>query len=359
MLKREIYAVIVFLVTALGFGCSSKTPSAASASSSEEWITIFDGSTEEGWKMTGPGAFRLESDGSLTAQGGMGLYYYENLQLRDFILELEWKSTVPTANSGVFVRFPDAPDPWYAVNTGYEIQIDDSRDPLHRTGSIFGKAASSHLASKPLGEWNKFRIEVTGQRYLVHLNGDRVNDFTGNRSAVGMVGLQNHDDNSPVSFRNIRVLPLPDAVVRAPNQVAKNRTEPMSLGEEIYRTRCLSCHMPDGEGVTGAIPPLAGSAYISGDKGQLIRIVLHGLHGERVIDEVTYNGVMPSWSGLLDDTQLSALLTFARSNFGNQADAVLVEEVARVRSAEVDRTTPWTVDELNGIGYRGAPSMTQ
>jgi len=266
---------------------------------------------------------------------------------------------VPTANSGVFVRFPDAPDPWYAVNTGYEIQIDDSRDPLHRTGSIFGKAASSHLASKPLGEWNKFRIEVTGQRYLIYLNGERVNDFTGDRSMVGMVGLQNHDDNSPVSFRNIRVLPLPDAVVRAPDQVAMNRAEPMSLGEEIYRTRCLSCHMPDGEGVTGAIPPLAGSAYISGDKGQLIRIVLHGLHGERVIDEVTYNGVMPSWSELLDDAQLAALLTFARSNFGNQADAVLVEEVARVRSAEANRTTPWTVDELNGIGYGGAPSMTQ
>lgn len=297
--------------------------------------------------MTGPGSFRIESDGSMTAQGGMGLYYYKDLKLKDFVLELEWKSTVATANSGVFVRFPAAPDPWYAVNTGYEIQIDDSQDSIHQTGSIFGFAAPSHVASKPLGEWNQYRIEVIGPRYLVYLNGEKVNDFYGDRSTEGMVGLQNHDDDSPVSFRNIRVMPLPDSVTPAPDHAETNAPVLMNAGEELYMTRCVSCHRANGEGTPGVFPPLAGSEYVTGDKGRLIRIVLHGMSGERIIKGDTYNGVMPPWDGLLDDVQLAAVLTFVRSNFGNEADAVTEEEVARVRSAVGDRETTWTVDELN------------
>lgn len=349
MYVRAGSVVGLFLFAAIGLGCSDPKTSTEAPTASDPWITLFDGTSTDGWAMTGPGVFRFEDDGSITAQGGMGLYYYKDLMLKDFVLELEWKSTVETANSGVFVRFPDAPDPWYAVNTGYEIQIDDSRDPLHRTGSIFGMAPSSELASKPLGEWNRYRIEVTGQRYVVYLNGERVNDFTGDRSLEGMIGLQNHDDDSPVSFRNIRVLPLPETTTPTSQSVAMNRPAGPETGEELYQTRCVSCHMPEGQGVPGVNPPLAGSAYVAGDTGQLIRIVLNGLRGERTIGDVTYNGVMPPWSGLLDDTQLAALLTFVRSNFGNASPAITIEEVARVRAAVGDRTAPWTVEELDRI----------
>ena len=41
-------------------------------------------------------------------------------------------------------------------------------------------------------------------------------------------------------------------------------------GEEIYMTRCLSCHMANGEGVPGVFPPLAESEYVTGDKGVLV-----------------------------------------------------------------------------------------
>ena len=83
------------------------------------------------------------------------------------------------------MRFPDAPDPWYAVNTGYEIQIDDSQDPMHQTGSVYSFSAPFKLASKPLGEWNTYQIKVVGQRYEIFLNGEKVNDFFGDRSPRG------------------------------------------------------------------------------------------------------------------------------------------------------------------------------
>ncbi|MFK5956988.1 MAG: DUF1080 domain-containing protein, partial [Planctomycetota bacterium] len=55
------------------------------------------------------------------------------------------------------------------------------------------------------GDWNHMRIRVRGQAYEVWVNHLLVNTFEGDRSAHGFIGLQNHDDHSPVRFRNIRI----------------------------------------------------------------------------------------------------------------------------------------------------------
>lgn len=217
MKMRQLLAVCT-LVTLVS--CSGVEKAAEQSAPVDEWITLFDGTSTDGWMMTGPGAFNLIEDGTIVSEGGMGLFYYKDLMLKDFVLELDWKSTSDSANSGIFVRFPDAPDPWYAVNTGYEIQIDDSQDPIHQTGSVYSFSSASKLASKPVGEWNTYQIKVTGQRYQIFLNGEKVNDFFGDRATEGMIGLQNHDDNSIVAFRNIRVKPLPET--NAPQSLAEH-----------------------------------------------------------------------------------------------------------------------------------------
>lgn len=169
---------------------------------------LWTGGPLEGWKMAGPGAFVIE-DGALKATGGMGMLWYAAESYQDFRLELDWRVDEPDDNSGVFVRFPDpGDDPWVAVNGGYEIQICDATDPKHRTGSIYSFCASSHVPTKPVGEWNHYEIEVVGQNYTVRVNGETVNRFLGFRGERGYVGLQNHDDGSPVRFRNIRVTRL-------------------------------------------------------------------------------------------------------------------------------------------------------
>lgn len=193
------------------------------AGSAEGWITLFDGTSLDGWRMAGPGNFTLETDGSMLSRGGMGLFYYEKRMFRDFVLELEWKvDNRNTANSGIFLRFPaKTNDPWYAVNNGYEIQIDDTDDPSRYTGSVYGFQAPVKLASRPVGEWNQYRIQVTGQRYEVWLNGEKVNDFFGNRGREGYIGVQNHDAGSRVWFRNIRVQPLAPNRAAAPESLAE------------------------------------------------------------------------------------------------------------------------------------------
>lgn len=146
------------------------------------------------------------------------------------------------------------------------------------------------------------------------------------------------------------------AFVNDPKQPADAADVAMQAdGEEIYMTRCLSCHMTNGEGVPGVFPPLAGSEYVVGDKGTVIRMILNGLMGEITVKDVTYSGMMPPWGGFLDDQQIADVLTYVRSNFGNEAEAVTAEEVAAVRAAVGDRKEAWTMEELNDEVNQGIP----
>ncbi len=126
-------------------------------------------------------------------------------------------------------------------------------------------------------------------------------------------------------------------------------------GQEVYLTRCNSCHMANGEGVQGVFPPLANSEYVTGDKGRLVRMLLNGLRGEIVVNEVTYNGMMPPWGGFLSDQEIADVSTYIRTNFGNDAEPVTAEEVAKVRAAVADRKDAWTIDELNKPENLGIP----
>jgi hypothetical protein len=132
----------------------------------------------------------------------------------DFILKIDWRVKRKNDNSGIFVRFPDPDnDPWVAVKTGYEIQIDDLALPEgraeHKTGAIYGIVPPSILASKQIGEWNTFEIHALGQNYTIILNEIPViPKFSGTRLRRGYIGIQNHDSESRVLFRNIRIRDL-------------------------------------------------------------------------------------------------------------------------------------------------------
>ena len=167
---------------------------------------LFDGNGLDGWRQSGPGKFNLH-DGVVTTEGGMGLLWNQN-DYSDFKLTLEFKVASKQDNSGVFVRFTDPKDdPGIAIREGYEIQICDTEKD-NPTGSIYGFQKSKEIATKPVGEWNKYEITVVGQKYTVKLNDKVVNEFTGNRSLHGHIGIQNHNTGSQVSFRNIRVVNL-------------------------------------------------------------------------------------------------------------------------------------------------------
>ena len=171
-------------------------------------MTLLDEGHTTGWKMAGPGGFNVK-DGIATAHGGMGLWYYEKESFTNFTLTLEFRMPGVEANSGVFVRFPDpGGDPWKPVKEGYEIQICGDKPSKNSTGAIYSFKAPDEVPLKAPGEWNEFEITCVGQQYKVRLNGKLITTYTGDRSLKGFIGVQNHDDKSAVSFRNIHVIPL-------------------------------------------------------------------------------------------------------------------------------------------------------
>jgi hypothetical protein len=191
---------------------------------------LFDGKSLDGWQHVGPGRFVLE-DGLLKTEGGMGLLWYKKEKFGDCVLRVVYKTTRQNDNSGVYVRIAEAPeDPWYAVHHGYEVQIADAKEgsPYRVSGSVYSFAKATARPTKPAGEWNTLEITLRGDRIQTSLNGERVADFDpadpvpelfprggigdpepGPRPQAGYIGLQNHDGNCVVYFKEVSVRPLP------------------------------------------------------------------------------------------------------------------------------------------------------
>jgi hypothetical protein len=185
------------------------------------WTPLFNGKDMTGWKMVGPGEFKIEA-GMLKTTGGMGLLYYTREKFGDCTLRVVFKTTGSRDNSGVFIRMEEQPpDAWYGVHNGYEVQIDAAGDDWHSTGALYSLSQVSARNQKPAGEWNTMDIELKGQSTIVSVNGKVVNDFRGDqevpprkqwyepvrgpRPDSGYIGLQNHDPKSTVYFKEVSV----------------------------------------------------------------------------------------------------------------------------------------------------------
>jgi choline dehydrogenase-like flavoprotein len=221
---------------------------------------IFDGTGKsfKNWLTAGMGQFAL-IDGCIVAYpdvgGGLGLLWFAGANYDDFTLRLQFKLNQAGDNSGVFVRsrdprrrVPDRANPadptksliygnkaWVAVDTGFEIQIDEQARPdgawMHRTAAVYGiptggGAGQQNYTLPPLLQsglqaqtWYEMQIEVTGQNYktsIRDLNGgafQKVTEYNNGdayrgkpKSAdpfSGYVAVQAH--SGLVAFRSIRI----------------------------------------------------------------------------------------------------------------------------------------------------------
>ncbi|MBI4408170.1 MAG: DUF1080 domain-containing protein [Gemmatimonadetes bacterium] len=210
-------AVVALPMGACGDNRAIGQQQSGARTGTEQILSLRDGRySKHGWNHYGPGHFELdEQTGILTTRGGMGLLWYAVRQYQDFVLELDFKTASRTSNSGVFLRVPGVPTSDDYIYHSFEVQIDDASDGVHQTGAVYDAEAPSTRASRPPGEWNHYRITFQGDHILVELNGRKVVDWTAEpRGKVvdfarrGYIGLQNHDDRSPVYFRNIYIKDL-------------------------------------------------------------------------------------------------------------------------------------------------------
>jgi len=196
-------------------------------------IVLFDGTSLDKWISSADSTaakWTLNKDGSMTVKDRTG-----DIQTKQNFgsvqLHIEWKSPAEVqqegqhrANSGVF------------LNGMYEVQVLDNNDNdtyvNGQVGSIYKQHVPLAMASVPTGEWNTYDIIYhapefekgqkvkSGTLTVIH-NGVLIQDHVEIKGTTPYIGwpknpphgkgplkLQDHGDNSRVSYRNIWVREL-------------------------------------------------------------------------------------------------------------------------------------------------------
>lgn len=206
-----------------------------------EWTTLFDGSSFNGWHFYGDG----EITDSWKIDDGAMVFYPPKERSRkiydivtdksftNFVLSLEWKIS-ENGNSGIFWGIHED-EKYKPYETGPEIQVLDNQGhpdakngTSHQAGALYDMISPSEDATKPVGEWNTCVITInhmTNEGNAV-LNGVEVVKFpvhgelwdkmvANSKFAIwkdfgkyknGKIGLQDHGDI--VSYRNIKIKEL-------------------------------------------------------------------------------------------------------------------------------------------------------
>jgi mono/diheme cytochrome c family protein len=119
-------------------------------------------------------------------------------------------------------------------------------------------------------------------------------------------------------------------------------------GAAIFNARCSVCHQANGQGIPGAFPPLAGSEWMLADEAIPVAIVHDGLQGKIEVAGNQYQGAMPKFGGQLSDAELAAVLSYARSQWGNDAGEISAETVTGHKQRFGDRKE-WSANELTEV----------
>jgi len=92
-------------------------------------------------------------------------------------------------------------------------------------------------------------------------------------------------------------------------------------GKTLFAKNCAACHQANGRGIPGAFPALVASPVAIGPVDAVAEVLLKG------------RGGMPDFSTSLNDADIAAVLTYARSSWGNRAPPITGAEVTMRRAA--------------------------
>src|SRR6476619_7150600 len=125
---------------------------------------------------------------------------------------------------------------------------------------------------------------------------------------------------------------------------------PHDRGKKIFAANCQTCHQANGLGVAGQYPPLAGSEFTTGGSRRPAMIVLKGLQGPVTVKGHKFGAaVMQPWDKTLTDQKIADVLTYERSEWGNSASPVTVEQIAAVRKELANHPNSFDEHEMLAV----------
>lgn len=208
-MRKQLFAAIA--IAAL-FSCGT-----GKRSSSEKWISLFDGTSLSNWKVGNNAETFSVDSGMIIVHGKTAHLFYDGPVNDHNFTNFEFKAdvmTYPGANSGIYFHTAFQQGGWPAK--GYEVQVNNSHTDWRRTGSLYGINDVRELYVKDY-EWYTETVKVEGKHVTISINDKAVVDYTEPENvkrgpndakrviSSGTFALQGHDPNSIVHFKNIRV----------------------------------------------------------------------------------------------------------------------------------------------------------
>jgi mono/diheme cytochrome c family protein len=100
------------------------------------------------------------------------------------------------------------------------------------------------------------------------------------------------------------------------SQEKKTLQASISDGKETYQEFCVTCHLSNGKGTPGTVPPLAGSDWLSNKRKESIHAVKYGQSGPIVVNGKNYNNTMPPMG--LTDEEVADVMNYVMNSWENK-----------------------------------------
>ncbi|MGZ5092290.1 MAG: c-type cytochrome [Burkholderiales bacterium] len=129
----------------------------------------------------------------------------------------------------------------------------------------------------------------------------------------------------------LKALPPRDSAPAVPSSARLVAPNVMELGRKIYDQQCAVCHGAEGKGQPPLYPPLANNQSITMPSPvNSIRMVLNGGYPPGTKKNPRPHG-MPPFSHILNDDEVSAVVTYIRVAWGNSGTPVTPSQANELR----------------------------
>jgi mono/diheme cytochrome c family protein len=221
---------------------------------------------------------------------------------------------------------------------GFQERALDERGSAFLSGTLIDNWYASNLSGEPntgLGRWNEAEVVEflrTGANRHVTAFGSMVSVI--NHSTQWLT-----DDDLTAIGRYLKSLPPVGGNGLPPYRTAPAKTQAVlrrpanDAGAKVYAAYCMHCHGTDGKAFAPMLAPLAGNPNVlERDPTSLINVTLNGTEA-RVIGGLPAAYPMPNFANVLTDQQVADVLTFVRAGWNNDAPAVHVVDIVKLRKA--------------------------
>ncbi len=107
---------------------------------------------------------------------------------------------------------------------------------------------------------------------------------------------------------------------------------PYQQGKILYENFCANCHMEDGSGLEGLIPPLADADYYRQNILQSACLIRNGMEGKVVVNGRTYEQPMPN-NDQLTEFEITNILNYISSTWYDDLPYVKLADVRKTLNA--------------------------